>query len=297
MNSDLFEDAAGSCPLCLSREIGEKYFIRSYDIPFRIFSCDRCGFIFMNPPFAEKAIESFYGEDYYSGKGNYSYHDERQSEEYSASVWDARIRNIRKYVKRGSFLDVGSSFGGLLKSAGKYFTPYGIEISPYSAEYSSKFPGLTIHKGTLADHPFSRDFFSVITMVELIEHLRDPVSALEECFRLLKKGGLLLIQTANMDGLQARLLGDRYAYFMPGHLSYFTMKNLSGLLKEKGFSRVKVYRPVDFGLLPKLLKSRYSFKSHLDYRAWFRISRYHLLSKLHLGNFSPTSSMVVYAFK
>ncbi len=69
------------------------------------------------------------------------------------------------------------------------------------------------------------------------------------------------------------------------------------LLKEKGFEKIKVYRPVDFGLLPKLLKSQHSFKTLFDYRAWFRISRYHLLSKLCLGNFSPTSSMVIYAFK
>ncbi len=297
VNRDLFEDTAESCPLCSSREIGEKYLIKRYELPFTIFSCSRCGFLFMNPRFNENTVKSFYNEDYYSGEGNYSYHDERKSEKHSARVWDARIKNIRKYVQNGNFLDIGSSFGGLLKSAGRYFTPYGIEVSPYAADHSSKFPGLTIHNGTLEDHPFAHDFFSVITMVELMEHLGDPAGAVEECFRLLKKGGLLLIQTANMEGLQAQMLGDRYAYFMPGHLSYFSLKNLTGLLKEKGFGKIKVYRPVDFGLLPKLLKSRHGFNSFFDYRAWLGISRYHLLSKLHLGNFSATSSMVVYAFK
>jgi SAM-dependent methyltransferase len=297
MNRGLFEEAAESCPLCSSREISEKYLIESYDLPFYIFSCSHCGFLFMNPRFNEKAVRDFYNEDYYSGKGNYSYHDERESEKHSSSVWDARIKNIRKYKKSGNFLDIGSSFGGLLKSAGRYFNPYGIEISPYAADHSCQVPGLTIHRGTLEDHPFSHDFFSVISMVELIEHLGDPASAVEECFRLLNRGGLLLIQTANLEGLQARILGDRYAYFMPGHLSYFSLRNLTGLLRGKGFSRIKVYRPVDFGLLPKLLKSRHSFRSISDYRAWLRISRYHLLSKIHLGNFSSTSSMVVYAFK
>lgn len=297
MNRDLFENAAENCPLCSSREIKEKYLIESYDIPFTIYTCSCCRFRFMNPRFNENAVRNFYNEDYYSGKGNYAYHDERDIDKHSACVWNARIRNIRKYIKSGNFLDVGSSFGGLLKSAGKYFSPYGIEISPYAANHSSRTPGLTIHNGTLDDHPFGHDFFSVITMVELIEHLDDPAGAIEKCFRLLKKGGLLLIQTANMDGLQALILGNRYAYFMPGHLSYFSLKNLTGLLKAKGFRKIKVYRPVDFGLLPKLLKSRHSFKSLLDYRVWLRISRYHFLSKIHLGNFSATSSMVVYAFK
>ncbi|HPI90168.1 MAG TPA: class I SAM-dependent methyltransferase, partial [Spirochaetota bacterium] len=100
-----------------------------------------------------------------------------------------------------------------------------------------------------------------------------------------------------MDGRQARQLKDRYEYFMPGHLSYFSMSNLRSTLRECGFSRIKVYYPVEFGLIPKLLKSRHAFKSFKDYRAWPRISWYHVKSKVHCGTFAMTSSMVIYAYK
>ena len=103
--------------------------------------------------------------------------------------------------------------------------------------------------------------FSVITMIELLEHVSDPVTAVSECFRLLKENGLLVIQTANMDALQAKCLKDKYAYFMPGHVSYFTKRNLVDLLKKTGFKKVKVFYPVEFGLIPKLLKSRYTLSS------------------------------------
>ncbi len=286
------------CPLCGSGEIEGHYRITSYIEHFDTERCRRCGFIFMNPPFDDETLNSFYSREYYEGEADYSYIDERQLGEFADYVYRARIRKIKKYVQEGNFLDVGCSFGGLLGAAAKQgFSPYGIELSAFSHEHSSElFPG-NIHNGTLGDHPFSEDFFSVITMVELIEHLEDPAEAIAECYKLLKKDGLLLIQTANMEGNQARREGENYAYYMPGHLSYFTKGNLTERLKTAGFNKIKVYQPVDFGLLPKLKKSRGSFKTLKDYMAWYRISKYHMLSKIHFGNFAMTSSMVVYAVK
>ena len=286
-----------SCPVCGSCDIRHKYHIDRYSLHFDTDICLDCGFIFMNPLFDEETVKGFYSEDYYKGKADYSYVDEREIKKYSACVWNSRVKVIHRFVRSGNFLDVGCSFGGLLESASRWFTPYGIEMSEYSASHARGIFGDNIHRGTLDDHPFSGDFFSAITMIELIEHLADPAKAVGECYRLLKTGGLLLIQTANMDGMQAKGLGGSYEYFMPGHLSYFSRRNLIMLLKNTGFREVKVFQPVEFGLLPKLLKSRGSFKSVSDYRAWLRIASYHMKSKVHFGDFALTSSMVIYAFK
>lgn len=251
----------------------------------------------MNPRFNEKTICNMYSNDYYSGAAEYSYYDERKAEKFSNYVWDSRLRALRKYVKSGNFLDIGCAFGGLLKRASKYFTPYGVDLSEYSGKHAKELFGDNIHIGSLNSHPFDYDFFSVVTMIELIEHVADPVSLIKESYKLLKENGLLLLQTANMNAMQAKLLKDKYAMYMPGHLSYFTTRNLTDLLRQAGFRKIKVYYPVEFGLLPKLLKSRYRFKSAFDYIRWLRISYYHCISKIRFGNFAATSSMVVYAFK
>ncbi len=253
--------------------------------------------MFINPLFTDNVIEDFYSEDYFKGKADYSYIDEREIKKYSQYVWSKRVNEIRKYVMDGNFLDVGCSFGGLLESAAKYYTPFGIELADYAFSHAKDLFGDNIHHGTLNNHTFSNNFFSAITMIELIEHLSDPVFAINECFKLLKSGGVLVVQTANMNGKQAIDLGKNYEYFMPGHLSYFTAENLSSLLKTSGFTKIKIYYPVEFGLLPKLLKSRGSFRNLSDYKAWLRISSYHLKSKIHFKNFAMTSSMVIYAVK
>ena len=296
-NNEIYSIHAGSCPLCSSRDIGQLYLIKRFKLIFNVDRCCKCGFIFMNPVFKDSIIKNFYSEDYYSGNANYSYQDERELKKYASFVWEKRIRKIHRYVKEGNILDIGSAFGGLLESAKKYYIPYGIDISEYAGNYVKKIPGCTIHIGTIDDHPFQDNFFSVITMIELIEHTKDPVSVINKCFKILKKNGVMVIQTANMDGLQAKVLRDEYSNYMPGHLSYFTNTNLSDLLKKTGFKKIKTFYPVEFGLLPKLKKSRYNFKSLYDYKGWIRIILYHMISKIHFRNFSMTSSMVIYAFK
>lgn len=291
----MYRERRENCPLCGSNDIKFKYSIEKYKLSFKTDICGGCGFIFMNPLFDAETVKSFYSEEYYSGKADYSYIDEREIKKFSAYVWDSRIRVIHRYVNSGNFLDVGCSFGGFLESASRFYTPYGIEMSEFSCSHAKRIFGDHIHCGTLSDHNFEAGSFSVITMIELIEHLEDPAAAVRECRRLLGGNGLLLIQTANMDGKQARDLGPDYDYFMPGHLSYFSRRNLVMLLKDSGFREVKVFQPVEFGLIPKLLKSRGSFKSPADYMAWLRIASYHMKSKVHFGDFALTSSMVVYA--
>jgi SAM-dependent methyltransferase len=295
--TEIFDNPITVCPLCGSDRIRQRHQIKKYKPAFNIDICDACGFMFMNPRLNDSAVLSLYDEDYYAGKAEYSYYDERDAEKYSRYVWDRRIHIIHRHVTGGNILDIGSSFGGFLKSASKFYVPHGIEVSSYAGGYSKSAIGSTVHIGTLHDHPFRGDYFSVITMIELLEHLPDPVFSLQEGYRLLREGGLLLIQTANMSGLQAKILGKNYAYFMPGHLSYFTKRNLVAALEKCGFRKIKVFHPVEFGILPKLKKSRYTFKSILDYRHWLRIAAYHYISKIHGSDFAVTSSMVVYAFK
>jgi len=293
----MFKEHTQHCPLCGSIAINIKYHIEKYKLQFDVDICNDCGFIFMNPLFTDDVIEKFYSEDYFKGRSDYSYIDEREIKKYSEYVWNRRIKVIHQYAREGNFLDIGCSFGGLLESAAKYYTPFGIELSDYAFSHAHKLFGDNIHHGTLNDHKFSDNFFSAITMIELIEHLADPVDAINQCFKLLQDDGVLVVQTANMSGKQAKDLGGDYEYFMPGHLSYFTAENLSMLLKTAGFRKIKIYYPVEFGLLPKLLKSRGSFKKISDYTAWFRIFYYHMKSKIHFGNFTMTSSMVIYAVK
>ncbi len=281
------------CPNCNTSSWTFLYYsaFNNYNLP--IFSCRTCKIQTIFPK-DNLDLNEMYNEDYYSGKAEYNYIDERNTEKYSAYVWDARIKNIKKFVKGGNFLDVGSSFGGFLRRASLAgFTVFGAEVSKFSSEYANS-NGVTTFNGTYIDNNYPESFFSVITLVEVIEHLESPSKVFERLYSQLTPGGLLLIQTANFEGKQAVEESKNYHYYLPGHLYYYSKTNLESILKQKGFSKIKTYLGVDFPLLPKLLKSRGSFKTFTDYLKWWKISKYHLKSKLIPGS---TSSMVIYAIK
>jgi 2-polyprenyl-3-methyl-5-hydroxy-6-metoxy-1,4-benzoquinol methylase len=284
-----------NCPLCNSENINKKFTIERFKEPFIIFECGRCKFQFQNTD--KEKVYSFYSKNYYTGKQEYSYYDEREKEKFARCVWKKRFNILKKFDHSNGekrFLDVGCAFGGFMQVAKEAcYTPYGVEISDYAASFAAqRFGESNIFIGSIEDIKLPSNFFSIVTMVEVIEHIFDPKKALMNIFNSMKKGGCLLIQTANITGLQAKIYGKNYHYYLPGHVSYFSKKNLKNLLFETGFCRVKVIDGVEFGLLPKLLKSRGDFKKPLDYLKWIRISCYHIISRLGL-----TSSMVVIATK
>jgi ubiquinone/menaquinone biosynthesis C-methylase UbiE len=53
--------------------------------------------------------------------------------------------------------------------------------------------------------PFSRETFDLIYSIEVFEHLHRPYDVLEECYRVLKSGGYLIVSTPNILHLQSRL--------------------------------------------------------------------------------------------
>ena len=282
-----------NCPVCEKSNWDFLYISEYNKFNLPIYKCKTCNLqtIYPKSIFDPKDI---YTEEYYAGKAEYKYKDERKTERFDSYVWDARLKNIKKFKNNGNFLDVGSSFGGFLKRAKLAgFETYGIEISEYSSMYANS-QGIQTYNGSFLDNPYPDNFFDVITLVEVIEHLEKPKEVFKKLYSQLRKDGLLLLQTANFDGKQAISEGKNYHYYLPGHLYYYSRSNLEKILKDLGFSKIIMYYGVDFSLLPKLLKSRGSFQSFRDYNKWWNISIYHIKSKIFKGS---TSSMVLYGIK
>ncbi len=289
------------CRLC-GASSHYKFAVTAYQAQLDIFECPNCAFQFQDIP--AKSAYGFYDEAYYKGSAAYAYLDERKDEEASRQVWKVRARKLIKRDKsqadeqgQRNFLDVGCAFGGLMKVVNEQgYQSWGVEVSEYSGAWAAeRFGKERLFLGNIEVLSLPANTFSLVSMIEVIEHVLDARAALINIRQSMKAGAVFLLQTANMAGLQAVQAGASYHYYLPGHLSYFNRTNLSALLLECGFSHVKFVGGVEFGLLAKLKKSARSFKRLRDYAAWFRISLYHFKSKLALGKTQLTSSMVLIA--
>ena len=283
------------CPCCGSAT-RPLYTITRFREPFDIRECPRCGFQMQaNPP---SDPENLYREEYYTGAAEYAYRDERDRRHFDDFVHRARLATIARAVPPpADFLDVGCAFGSLVRAAGERgYRARGLDVSGYAVSEGIR-QGLDIMQGDLESAPIEDASIDVLTMIEVLEHLPRPEATFAALGRVVRPGGIVVIQTANFLGRQARAGGANYHYYLPGHLYYYSTRTLRAFLNRNGFSRIRVHRPVDFGLVPKLQKSRGDFTQALHYLRWARMTWYHLLGKIAWGDFALTSSMTVYAIR
>jgi len=159
---------------------------------------------------------------------------------------------------RGELLDVGCAMGVFLNLARRRgWRPTGVDPSRIAAQRAKEWFGLSVTVGELEKLQFPSTHFDVVTLWDVLEHLRDPVAYLQEIWRILKEEGLLLIQTINVDNLLYQMGYWSYRLSFGGfrspiarlypsyHLHYFTEQVLYRLLKENGFQCI-LYLPKEY---------------------------------------------------
>jgi SAM-dependent methyltransferase len=82
--------------------------------------------------------------------------------------------------------------------------------------------------------------FDLAVMHQLVEHVRDPRELLVKVRKLLKPGGVLSVETPDINAWDFRLLKKRYwaGYHIPRHFYIFGKANFAALAREVGFEVV-----------------------------------------------------------
>jgi 2-polyprenyl-3-methyl-5-hydroxy-6-metoxy-1,4-benzoquinol methylase len=161
-----------------------------------------------------------------------------------------RLARLTRHVAGGSLLDVGSATGTFLGVASQRFAAQGVEPDPITSE-QSRAAGHRVTTGTLADVDPPDRGFDAITMLHVLEHLDSPTTALEQVHRLLKPGGVVLIETPTVECLWFRLAPARWRQLIPDHYYFFGQATLTELLRRTGFE------PVEHGKVGRRVSLRF----------------------------------------
>lgn len=191
--------------------------------------CQECDLVYISPRLTEQEISNIYETGFKSKSEN-------KPPPFDFSSFNSFFNEAEKYRKNNTLLDVGCFRGDLLFGAKqKGWDVFGTEISEKAARYGESNYDLNIHIGSLVDAGYVDNYFDVVSLFDVIEHLPDPKRYLKEVNRILRPGGLLYLDTPNFNSINRFLFRENWTIFFPWHLYYFTESTLNNIVENNGF--------------------------------------------------------------
>lgn len=209
----------------------------------KLAKCDNCGFVFINPQPSIEEIKTFYPKDLNVRKRKSKLRFLK--EHYEKKRFKLVLKEFEKQTKvPENILDIGCSNGFFLKLAKeKGLEIYGTELNNRQIEYLKK--NLTKNIYLSEKELIGKTKFDIITAFDVIEHLPRPDKFIENCSKLLKDDGLLIILTMDLNSWTYRIFKKRVSWIGDQHLFYFSKKTLGKLLEKNG---LKIYKTKNYNL-------------------------------------------------
>lgn len=240
------------CKLCAAYAARPKYKLKKTTI----YACNTCGFHFINhldslsPELQGDAVQQL-------DQAAFNYIEGR------LTASEKQLRENLSFVQRhlsltgGHCLDVGAGSGlflHLLAEEGAFV--HGIEPQLVFREFSKRKFAKELAAETIDSGHWQNDhenFFDVVTLWDVIEHVNFPVETLRCAYNIMKPGGWLFLDTPRRDALSYRI--SEWAYRLSGgsktfllesiysplpfrHKHIFTLGQLNRLMDKLGFSVV-----------------------------------------------------------
>jgi 2-polyprenyl-3-methyl-5-hydroxy-6-metoxy-1,4-benzoquinol methylase len=187
----------------------------------------------------------------------------------------AHMRTLA-YLRSGErVLEVGCSSGALTERiAAMGCRVTGIEVRPDAAERARRFAeDILVGDLTTMALALRPSSFDAILLIDVLEHVADPLKALRRLFPLLREGGRIVVAIPNVAhwSVRLRLLAGRFEYEDSGildrtHLRFYTRGTARAMLEQAGLEIQETDLVPDVPLLrfkPRLAEVNYRVASSL----------------------------------
>lgn len=224
-----------SCPECASTDITPYY--SEGEIDFLL--CKHCSLVWRNPIPDIPELAAIYKEAY-AAENVSSGNTDQESGGYATEQYTVYLsKNVLQ--KGDPILDYGAATGELvekLRTLG--FSADGYEFSDDARDYCRLNRNIELIESPV---DILKARYRVISLIEVIEHLREPGQTLRELAECLEAGGQLFITTPSRNGWRARVEGGRWREARKKfHLYLFDEASIRNLLLNSGFSNIRRIR-------------------------------------------------------
>lgn len=231
------------CALCGRLDAVQPHFTEGSrgrtELPW-VVRCTRCDLVFAHPQPTDDELRAIYDDEYYEQFGFAGRRPPAGLVFTKQATYASLLERAEAHLPANAreLLDVGCGLGfSLLAASARGWTATGID--PLAPTDPALVPGRTMVRGTLENAGLSGRF-DLVTLVDAIEHVRDPRSTIAAAKKALRPGGLLALATNDVTSLGAKLLGSRWTHFHRAHLWFFSPDTLSRVTEKEGLEIVEV---------------------------------------------------------
>ncbi|MGC2063330.1 MAG: methyltransferase domain-containing protein [Thermodesulfovibrionales bacterium] len=156
------------------------------------------------------------------------------------------VRTLLEYkLPPAKVLELGSAHGGfvaMLRWAS--YDATGLELSPWLVEFARSAFGVPMLAGPIEDQNIADGSLDAIVLMDVLEHLPEPLSTLRKCLSLLKPDGVIVIQTPCFPerGSYDQLIADDSPFLeqlkSEEHLYLFSRKSIGTFLEQLGAAHI-----------------------------------------------------------
>jgi len=198
-----------------------------------ILECPQCGLLSSRPTLTPDEIvrgyEGVVDEEYLAEEG----------ERRELFGWIAE--RMDHFTHEGSLLfEIGANVGLFLSVArDRGWEIAGIEPSAWAVTQGHERFGVDLRQGTAEGLDMEAGSIDALVMLDVLEHLNDPMDTLRAIRPFVHERGMLALSTVNVASLHGRLRGERWPWFIRSHLHYFRPPTLVRMLHDAGFDVVE----------------------------------------------------------
>ncbi|MEM6890205.1 MAG: class I SAM-dependent methyltransferase [Pseudomonadota bacterium] len=192
---------------------------------------------------------AFYGKNYWLQHQENDYGYPSIFERASSDLTDRNLHWLSTLLKYklppAKTLELGCSHGsfvGMLNMVG--FDAEGMEMSPWVVDFAKETFDVPVLLGPLEDLEIQEGSYDVIALMDVLEHLPDPVGTMRKALSLLNQDGILLIQTPQFKPeMRYQALLDTDGPFLEQlkkdeHLFLFSTSSVTRLFAEIGAEHI-----------------------------------------------------------
>jgi len=242
---------SSSCPLGCKGE--DLIVLTGYDrlnhLPgaYNVVRCIDCGLMRTNPRPTPETMGFYYPDNYGPYRGTKVNPDIKNNGH--SSFWRRWVKHIFRFnttrmpkLQPSRVLEIGCASGAFLnKMSHKGWKVEGLEFSKTAAQ-SARSLGFPVYTGSLETAPDPKCLFGLVVGWMVLEHLHNPVLALQKLHRWVEPRGWLVLSVPNAGSVEFKIFRDRwYALHLPNHLYHYTPDSLSKICEAGGWKIVKIF--------------------------------------------------------